>query len=88
MNYDWYFIINKTEFEALDIPSREVQLQLKEAGALKTFLITKGNLTSILVDGIFLSLDLNGEDPFEFEGFAIGSDEDENIYYGIAVEDE
>ncbi len=87
MIYDWYKIINKTEFEASDIESKELTLTLTGKGT-KDFLVTKGNYISILVDDIFLSLNLNEKNPFEFEDMAIWLDVDtQDIWVGYLHED-
>ncbi len=83
-HYDAYKIINIDEFEALDIPSRKITVVLGTLG-LKDILVTKGNYISILYDGIFLSLNLNDKNPFEFGGNAIFVDPDNNLWLGLPV---
>lgn len=80
--YDWYGIYNLDEFEALELPSLDVELYLEDIG-LKSILISKGNLVSILYNGILLSVELNEKNPFEFEDHAVYLDEDNNIWLGI-----
>jgi hypothetical protein len=82
MTYDWYKIINKTEFEADDLPSREVQVVLEGVG-LKTILVTKGLLVSLVYDGAMLSPGLNDENPFAFGGYAAYIDANEDVWLGI-----
>lgn len=83
--YDCYKIINLDDFEALDIPSRTLTLLLSGLGE-KEVLITKGNLVSIVYDDVFLSLNLNDKNPFEFEDYAAFLDPNNDIWLGIKVE--
>ncbi len=85
--YDAYKLINLTDFEELDIPSRKLNVILGDLGE-KEILITKGNLTSILYDDVFLPVALNDKNPFEFEGYASFLDENDDIWLGILVPDE
>lgn len=87
MIYDWYKIINLATFDGLNIPSRELTLELEGIGE-KTIRVTKGNLISILYEGIFLSAHLNEKNPFEFEDHAIYVDGDDDIWLGIKAEDQ
>lgn len=82
----WFYkIINLDEFEALDLPSRSLEVTLDSIG-LKTILVTKGETVSLLYEGVFLSVNLNGNNPFEFDGHAVYIDENNDIYLGIAKE--
>ncbi len=86
MIFDWYKVINKTDFEATELVSQEVTLILEDIGS-KDFLITKGNLVSITVDDTMLSLGLKADNPFVFNDRAIYLDPaTQDIYYGVLVE--
>lgn len=85
MIYNWYKIFNLTEFMATGLVSRTYQYYLEDI-ALKDILVTRGNLVSITVDGVLLSIDLLGHNPFEFEGVAVYKDANNDIYYGVQVE--
>lgn len=82
--YDWYLIINGATFEALDIPSREVEVVLEAVG-LKTIMVVKGVNTSIVYEGVLLTPGLTGEPLFAFDGYAAYRDENDDIYLGIEV---
>lgn len=82
MIYDRYKIFNLLEFEALELVSKTYNLVLEDVGEVGV-LVTKGNLVSITYEGVFLSLNLNEKNPFEFEGFAIFIDENDDVYLGI-----
>lgn len=86
MIYNWFKIFNKTEFEALDLPSKEYLLNLEGVGE-KTILVTKGNSVGILYEDVFLLLDLNNKNPFEFDDHAIYVDINNDVYLGIKVEE-
>lgn len=85
MIYTWYKIFNKTEFEALDLVSKEYEVVLQDIG-LKTILVTKNNLISILYEGIFLSINMNDHNPFEFEDHAVYLHPSNDVYLGIKYE--
>lgn len=86
MIYDWYKIFNYTEFLATGLVSRSYQLYLNDIG-LKDILVTKGNLVGMLVDDIFLCVGLNDMNPFEYDDRAIYKDANNDVWYGVAVED-
>ncbi len=70
MIYDWYNIINKADFEALDIPSREVEVILEGVG-LSTIMVVKGIEVGIIYDDVHLSLGLATDNLFAFGGYAV-----------------
>ncbi len=82
MTYDAYRIIKLDDFNATGLVSKQLSLVIGSLGT-KTILVTKGNLVSILYDDIFLSLNLNAKNPFEFEDHAIFIDPDNYIWLGI-----
>ncbi len=86
MTYDVFKIINLDEFNATGLVSRKVEGLFGELG-LKEVLVTKGNMVSMLYEGIFLSLNLNDKNPFEFEDHAIFVDPDNDLWLGIKSED-
>lgn len=86
MTYNWYKIFNLTEFEALDLPSRAYTSILEEIGE-RTILVTKGNKTSILYEGVFLPINNFDKNPFEFDGYAVYIDENDDVYLGIEVDE-
>lgn len=85
MIFDWYKIINRAEFEALGLVSRELELELEGIG-LATVLVTKGELYSLTYDGVFLSVGVTEDNPFVFEGYAVYLDAADDIWLGIEVE--
>jgi hypothetical protein len=84
MNYDWYEIFNLGEFNALGLVSKTYTKVLEGLGE-KDILVVKANKVSMIYDDVMLSLEMNGN-PFEFEGYAVYIDEDENVYLGIEVD--
>lgn len=87
MTFDWYKVINKAEFEATGLVSREVELILEGVG-VKTVLVTMGNLLSITVDEVMLSFGLTEDNPFIFEERAIFVDANSDVWYGIKVNED
>lgn len=86
MIFDWYKIINYTEFVEAGLPSQELEVFLQDVG-VKTILVTKGNMLGILYDGVYLGLNLNDKNPFSFEGYGIYIDDNEDVWLGIEVEE-
>jgi hypothetical protein len=86
MTYNWYEVISIDDLNAEGTESVELEFYTYELGIV-TILVTKGNYTSILYDGVFLSLDMNGKNPFIFENKGIFLGSDNIIYFGIKVED-
>ncbi len=84
--FDWFKIFNLTEFTALDLTSKNYNLVLEGIGE-KNILVTKGNYTSMLYDDVFLPINLNDKNPFEFESLAVYVMETtQDVYLGVAVE--
>ena len=83
MNFDWYKITSQDDFLALGVPSKAFDLELEDIGQV-TVLVTSGNRVGILYDGVFLAVGLNGDNPFEFDGYAVFLDENDDIYLGVA----
>lgn len=83
--YDWYKLFNRTEFEALGVPSRQYTMEFQDRG-LKTFMATKGIGVSVLIDDVFLMADLNNKNPFVFDSMVISTDSENNIWVGYLRE--
>lgn len=83
METNWYKIINKPEWESLDLVQQEIVVDLEDIGE-RTILVTKGNYLSFLYDEVLLTLNMNGENPFAFgEDYLIYLDEDDDVWLGI-----
>jgi hypothetical protein len=87
MEYDWYKIFNETEFNALNLPSKEYIVNLEGIGE-KTFLVTKGNVISVVVDDKLLPIEFNGENPWVDELKAVFVDINDDVYVGYQVVEE
>lgn len=85
MVYTWFKIFNITEFNALDLISKTYTFILDGVGQ-KDVLVTKGVTYGMTYEGVFLSLNMIDRNPFEFEGYAIYVDADQNVYLGIEVQ--
>jgi len=85
MIFDWYKIFNIDVFDALDLYSEEFQVIL-QGYAFKTIMVYKGIGYSVLIDGVFLRVDLNAKNPFIFEERAIFVDENDDVFYGVLTE--
>lgn len=82
MTYNWYFLTVLQDFIDSGLVSREITLNYPGLG-LKTVLITRGSLYSILFEGVLLSIDLNSKNPFEFGGYAVYYDSAGGVWLGI-----
>jgi hypothetical protein len=80
--FDWYKMINQTEFLALGLPSRELSLVLEGKG-LKSVMILSGQFVSVVYDGVMLSPGMNDENPFAFDGYAAYLDAADDLWLGI-----
>jgi len=85
--YTWFYIFNYADFIALDLVSRTYELVLDGVGQ-KEILVTKGNTVGMTYEGVFLPLELNEKNPFEFDGHAIYKDGDNNVWLGIEVDED
>lgn len=86
MNYDWFNIFNKTEFEDSGLTSREYTVVLDSYGE-KTIIATKGVGVGVLFDDVFLPLEFDDQNPWAFEDRAVYVDENDDVWVGVAVED-
>lgn len=80
--FDWYKLFNKEDFEASGLVSRTLTVELADIG-LKSILITKGNLIGITYEGVFLPVNLNGVNPFYFEGYGVYLRDNGDVYLGV-----
>lgn len=87
MTFDWYKIVNRAEFLAEGLVSRELEVVLEGVGT-KTVMIVVGNLFSLIYEGVMLSIGVTEENPFAFDGHAIYLDENDDVWLGIEVEAE
>jgi len=85
MIFNWYKIANLTAFLATGLVSRTIDVALEDIGQ-KSVLITRGNLLSMTVDDVMLSVQMNGRNPFTFEGRGIYLDGNNDLWYGVEVE--
>lgn len=83
--YNWFKIINKTEFLATGLVSRTVTLNLEGIGQ-RDILVTIGHRLGITYDGVLLTPELNGLNPFAFDGYAAYIDANNDVYLGIEIE--
>lgn len=87
MEYTWFKIFNRTEFDALELVSKTYTLNLDGIGE-KDILVTKGEGHGITYEGVFLSLNLNDENPLEFDSHAIYIDSANDVYLGVPVNED
>jgi hypothetical protein len=80
--FNWFRLFNQQEFLDLELVSYEFDVELEGVGT-KNIMIAKGTAVSIFVDGIFLSINLNGRNPFRYNELAVYLDENEDVWLGI-----
>lgn len=85
MNYDWYLIFNKAEFEATGLVQRSILLLLEARGRVE-FLITQGNTLGVTYLDEFLPVQFYGDNPFAKNGYAVYLDADDGVWFGFEVE--
>lgn len=91
MTFTWFKIFNLTDFEATGLVSRTYTVILEGIGQ-KDILVTKGELVSMLYEGVFLPIELNDINPFIKEGesesesgYAVYKATNNDVYLGIEV---
>lgn len=84
MIYTWYYIFNADDFNAEGLVSQTYTVILEGIGQ-KDILVTKGNFLGLTYEGVFLPLEMNDKNPFEFDSHAIYVDSNQNVFLGIAV---
>lgn len=85
MNFLWFKIFNRIDFEAEGLVSKEYTLELENIGE-KKILVTQGNYLSISYEGVFLSLNMSEENPFKFDSHAIFIDTaTDDVYLGLPI---
>lgn len=84
MNYAWYNIFNKDEFDATGLVSRTLNVQLEGRG-LEKILVTRGNTVAVTHGGTFLPIDFLDHNPYERDGKAIYLDDDSEVWLGFEV---
>lgn len=84
MTFDWYKIFNLQEFEDTGLVSREYTLELEGLGE-KTILVTKGNAVGVLFEGVYMALELNGENPVAMDGYGVFLDEAGDVHVGVQL---
>lgn len=81
--YKWFYIFNAQDFSDTGLVQRTYTVNLDGIG-VKEILVTKGNYTGMLYEGVFLPLRMNDQNPFEFDGYAIWiDDETRNVFLGF-----
>ncbi len=83
--YTWFYIFTSTDFLALDLVSKTYTLLLSGIGQVE-ILVTNGNFLGITYDGVFLPLNMNDQNPFEFDDHAVYIDAENQVWLGIAVD--
>lgn len=86
MNYEWYKLFNKVDFEAEALVSRTLLVQLEDRGR-QTFEIFRGNLVGVVYDDAFLPVGLLNQNPYAQEGYAIYLDANNDVWFGFEVEE-
>lgn len=80
--FEWYRLFNRADFVATGLTSYEFQVDLVGIG-LRSILVTKGNLVSILIEDVFLSIGLNDKNPFRYGERAVFLDENDDVWLGV-----
>lgn len=84
--FDWFRLFNMENFTQSDLVSYEFQAVLGQYG-LKDVLVTKGNKTGVLIDDVFMCIEMNDKNPTRFGERALFIDENDDVWIGIYRED-
>jgi hypothetical protein len=82
----WFNIFNLDDFLALGLVSQTLTLELEAIGEVDV-LVVQGNYTSIVYDDVQLTIQMNGRNPFVFDGYGVYLDENNDVWLGIVDED-
>lgn len=83
--FNWFKIFNLTEFLATGLISKTYTQELVGIG-VKDVLVTNGNMISLTYEDVMLSINLNGKNPFVFEGMAVFLDDlTQDVYLGFEI---
>lgn len=80
--FKWFRLFNLTDFENLGLVSAQFDVILEGIGQ-KTVLVTKGNVTSVLYEDVFLSINLNNTNPFRVGERAVFLDPNNDVWIGV-----
>lgn len=86
MEFNWFILFNRAEFEGLDLFSRLLTVTLEGIGE-KEILITQGNELAITYEGVFLPVNFTDKNPFLKDSLAVFEDSNENIWLGVGIEE-
>ncbi len=81
MTLKWFKVFNKTVLDATGLVSRTATFTFDQIGDV-TLTIFKANYYSIIVDDVFLSLNMSDNSPFVFENRGIYIDANQDIWIG------
>lgn len=80
---EWYQIVNLADFLSLGLYSRVYSINFSFGTA--DVMICQGNSTNIFFDDVFLTLDLNTQNPYIFDNHLAYLDQSNNIWLGVYV---
>lgn len=80
---DWYKIVNLNDFLALGLVSRVYSINFTFGAA--DVMICQGGSTNIFFDDVFLTLNLNGQNPYIFDNHLGYVDDNSDIWLGVYV---
>lgn len=80
--YDWYKLVNRDEFLATGLVSKELTLDLEGIGE-KQVVVFSGEGISIRYDDVYLICDFNGARLYEVEGYASYIDLTGQVWLGL-----
>lgn len=80
---DWYKLINYDDFIALDLVSHAIEMTF--TFGVQEVIIFKGISVCVLFDDVFLSLNLNDQNPYTFDNHLLYIDDANDIWLGVYV---
>jgi len=79
---NWFRLFRLPNFDDLGLTSTQISVALEGYG-LHDILICKGNETSILYEGVFLTINMNGKNAFRLDDNAVYLDSNDDVWLGI-----
>lgn len=80
--FTYFKTFNVDDFESKELVAFEYEYEFEGFGLKKVF-ATKGTRLNVMIDDVFLSIELNAKNPFKFEGRAVFISPNNDVYIGI-----
>lgn len=83
--WKWFKVLSLAEFDEKDVPDMSFTRTIDGFG-VKTMRVCKGSFYSIVLDGIYLPVGVNGRNAFSMQGRGAYVDGQRNLWAGFLCE--